>query len=383
MKVGLGVMPIPPLSMAEQFVTEAEERGLDGVFVPDRIMSWFPRSIWSELGNIADLLPDPHVFLDPFTSIAAWSQRTSRIEFFTSVTDALRTSPAQLAVNALTLGHVTGGRFHLGIGCGEAANCVPYGVPFDRPVARLDEALTIIRRLWDEDTVDHDGEFWQLRSAACGIEPYFGEKPMIWVGAHRNRMLEITGRHADGWLPFMPFTVDEYASRLETVRLAAERAGRDPMAVVAGLNTPVCIADDHEQAHAMIASFAARVFLLVMPTEFWEAVGIRHPLGIDHGVTELIPEALSEAELRAALDNVPDPMIAHDLIIHGTPEEVAVQLRDFEEAGLQYFAPLDTSPLTDLPLAFGAVERIARVRDLLTATEPSTDTAADTDPATA
>jgi phthiodiolone/phenolphthiodiolone dimycocerosates ketoreductase len=367
MEVGVGVFPTMPLVYADNAVERAEADGLHSVLVPDHLMAWFAESVWSDIGNIAALLPSPHVFYDPFPLIARWAASTERVQFATAVTDPIRRPPAQLAVAAMTLSHLTEGRFILGIGCGEAENCLPYGLPFDKPMARLDEAITIIRRLWHEQKLTYDGRFWQLRDAISRLDPYDDRFPEIWVGAHGPRMLELTGRQGDGWLPFMPFTPDLYAERLGTVRQAAERAGRDPLAITAGLNTPVCIADDHDRAHAMLASEAARHFFMALNEEFFAELGMSHPLGIDHGVTGYVPEWVPEDRLRAALAKIPDPTIAHDYIIHGTPAEVAMQLKDFEDAGLQYFAPLDTSPFTDLANMPDGPDHVAEIARLVQA----------------
>jgi phthiodiolone/phenolphthiodiolone dimycocerosates ketoreductase len=372
--LGVGVLPTNPLSLADMIVERSDEIGIDIAMVPDHLMAWFASCLWPDVGNIADILPSPHVFHDPFPLIAMWAERTERLRFATAVTDPIRRPPAQLAVTALTMGHLTEGRFVLGLGCGEAENLLPYGLPFDHPASRLEEALRIIRAIWTEERVDYDGRFWKLRSAVCDIDPFDDRVPEIWIGAHGPRMLEITGRYADGWLPFMPFTPEEYAKRLLVVRAAAEQAGRDPMSVTAALNTPVCIADTHEQAHAMLASAATGQFLLAMNDDFYTELGQPHPLGISQGVAEYIPEWLTEAELRSALAEVPDPMVAHDLIIHGTPAEVASQLAAFEEAGLQHLSPLDTSPFTDIRLMKGWLGRLEELQSLLKA--PATGAAA-------
>jgi phthiodiolone/phenolphthiodiolone dimycocerosates ketoreductase len=370
-ELGLGVFPTVPLVYADQAVHRADEAGLDAVFVPDRLMAWFAESVWPDIGPLAEVMPSPHTYGDPFPLIAKWASETRRLRFVTAVTDPIRRPPAQLAVTALTMSHVTEGRFILGIGCGEALNCRPYGLDFDAPVARLDEALTIIRRLWGEGRVSQNGRFWPLRDAITRVDAYDDAPPELWIGAHGPRSCEIAGRHGDAWLPFMPFTPDRYAERLGIVRASAERSGRDPMAVRAALNTPVCIAEDHDRAHAMIASAAARQFLLALNEDFFTDLHMKHPLGIRHGVTDYIPEWLSEAELRAALARIPDPSIAHDHFIHGTPEEVLRQLEDLEEAGLQYFAPLDTSPFTDISQLPASLDRVVQLRDLLAARRPA------------
>jgi phthiodiolone/phenolphthiodiolone dimycocerosates ketoreductase len=362
MLLGLGVLPTTPLAYADSLVQLAERLDLHSVLVPDHLMAWFSEALWPEVGNIAEVLPSPHVFMDPMVCIASWATRTRDVRFATAVTDPIRRPPAQLAVSALSLHHLSRGRFILGIGCGEAESCLPYGLPFDRPVSRLEEALTIIRALWTQGRVSHDGRYWRLREAVCRLGPYAGRFPEIWVGAHGPRMLEITGRYADGWLPFLPMRPESYAQRLGVVRRAAEQAGRDPSAVLAGLNTPVFLADDHDQAHAMLASAAARQLTLALDEDFFREIGQPHPLALRNGMSGYVPEWLTEKQLRAALAQAPDPMLAHDFVLHGTPAEVARQLKAFEDAGVEYFAPLDSSPFTCIEQMPSVPARIEELR---------------------
>jgi phthiodiolone/phenolphthiodiolone dimycocerosates ketoreductase len=368
LRLGVGVLPTVPLAYANGLVREAEAMGLDSVMVPDHLMAWFAEALWSDVGNVAEFVPSPHVFMDPMLAIANWAAGTRDIRFATAVTDPIRRPPGQLAVSALSLFHITRGRFILGIGCGEAENCLPYGLPYDRPVSRLEEALTIVRTLWTQGRVTFEGRFWHLRDAVCRIGPYAGRFPEIWVGAHGPRMLELTGRLGDGWLPFLPMRPETYAERLAVVRGAAERAGRDPASVVAGLNTPVFLADDHDRAHAMLASAAVRQLTLALDEGFYAAIGRPHPLRLRHGVAEYVPEWLSEEELRAALADAPDMMLAHDFVLHGTPAEIARQLAAYREAGMEYFAPLDTSPFTDITQMPKASARVAELWSCLNQT---------------
>ena len=86
----------------------------------------------------------------------------------------------------LTLDHLTQGRVILGVGAGEAENLIPYGFDHSRPVRRMEEALQVIRALWENDgPVDHRGEFFTLDGAICGLSPFRpGRFPPIWLGSH-------------------------------------------------------------------------------------------------------------------------------------------------------------------------------------------------------
>ena len=127
---------------------------------------------------------------------------TEKIRVGVVVTDVITHHPAVLAQTALTLDHVTQGRAILGLGSGEQLNVGPYGMEWSKPVGHLDEALDVIRLLWNADgAVDFDGEFYPLKDAVLGLSPYTPGGPPIWIAAHKPRMLGITGRKGDGWLP--------------------------------------------------------------------------------------------------------------------------------------------------------------------------------------
>ncbi len=161
---------------------------------------------------------------------------TGNAQIATSVVDTVRRHPAMLAQTALTISHLSGGRFILGVGSGELENTVPYGFDFAKPVSRFEESLKVIRLLWEsEGPVDFSGEFYQLAHARLDTEPCEGRYPPIWIGAVGPRMLKITGRYADGWWPAGVFSPEDYAEKLQFIRTAADQAGRDPMAIVPAL----------------------------------------------------------------------------------------------------------------------------------------------------
>jgi hypothetical protein len=95
-------------------------------------------------------------------------------------------------------------------------------------VEALEEAIELIRRWWSGgDTVSFEGRHYELRDATPGPPP---AHPIgIWVGAYGPRMLRLTGRLADGWLPSLSYLEgEEIAARHRTIDEAAKKAGRDP-----------------------------------------------------------------------------------------------------------------------------------------------------------
>ena len=87
-KVGTMLNPVPPLELSVGMGVQAEAAGYDSVWFPDHLMGWFPRSLWTpEASSIVNLLPSPHLYLDPTVLIALVGHATERVTLGTGVTD--------------------------------------------------------------------------------------------------------------------------------------------------------------------------------------------------------------------------------------------------------------------------------------------------------
>ncbi|MEK9938073.1 MAG: LLM class flavin-dependent oxidoreductase, partial [Ilumatobacter sp.] len=110
--------------------------------------------------------------------------------------------PALLANRAVTIDHLSNGRFVLGLGAGWQINeHHAYGIELEAPgrrVTRFEESIQIIRSLLDQPRTDFDGKIHTIRDAPCEPTPVQERLPIL-VGTGGDRMLRITGRHADEW----------------------------------------------------------------------------------------------------------------------------------------------------------------------------------------
>src|ERR1700740_1847073 len=112
------------------------------IWIPDHMVSFWPDSIWNpEFTDLATVSASPHRHLDGLAMAAAAAVRTTNVPIATAVVDTVRRHPAMLAQTALTISHLSQGRFFLGLGSGETENTVPYGFDFSKPVGRFEEAL--------------------------------------------------------------------------------------------------------------------------------------------------------------------------------------------------------------------------------------------------
>lgn len=125
--------------------------------------------------------------LEGWTTLAAMAVVIRRARVGCLVSGVTYRNPAVLAKMAMTVDHISGGRMDFGIGAGwHEAEHRGYGIVFPGPgerVAMVDEALTAIRRLWTEDSVDLVGRFYTLDGARCEPKPVQPPHPPIVVGA--------------------------------------------------------------------------------------------------------------------------------------------------------------------------------------------------------
>ena len=165
-------------------------------------------------------------FHEPFV-LFGYLAAVSSLELVTGIIILPQRQTALVAKQAAEVDLLTGGRFRLGIGLGW--NAVEYetlGRSFSDRGRRSEEQIALLRRLWTERSVDHEGP--SERVPGAGLAPLPIQRPIpIWIGATSEPALRRVGRLADGWFPQIP-----PGPKLDDARAivdeAARRAGRDP-----------------------------------------------------------------------------------------------------------------------------------------------------------
>lgn len=337
--IGTGGTLGPPASAVATRARKLERAGFDMITWPDHLMGWLPESLWTpDVSPLVALSPSksPHVFLDAVACIAAASTSTDRIVMGTCVTDPIRRHPAVLANEFLTLYHMSAGRVFLGLGAGEGENTIPYGMDFSYQVSKLEEAIQVIRLLWESDgPVEFTGRFFSLDGAVLGLGPFEGTFPPIWIGAHGPKMCEITGAYADGWIPVM-MPIEDYRTRLEWIRDAATQRNRPGESIVAAVRSYVVAHEDHDTAHRMINHPLVKGLCLSLPDWLYKTVGADHPLGDGfHGLSSYIPSGIPRDEALALIDRIPFELV-HQYMLHGSPDDMVAGMRPYVEAGASH-----------------------------------------------
>ncbi|MCY4425657.1 MAG: LLM class flavin-dependent oxidoreductase [Halieaceae bacterium] len=355
-------------------IDELDAGRYHSIWLPDHMVSFWPDSIWTpEFTDLATVTPSPHRHLDGLAMAAAAAVLTRNVPIASCVVDTVRRHPASLAQTALTISHLSRGRFILGLGSGETENTVPYGFDFAKPVSRFEETLKVIRLLWDSDgPVEFNGQFYQLQHARLDTEAYEGQQPEIWVGCSGPRMLEITGRYADGWWPAGAYSPEDYAEKLQRIRDSAERAGRDPMAITTAFIITCLIGDDDELAEILQAPLI-KAFLLQVPAQILQERGFQHPMGENwRGIQDINPGVLTRDRIVAMLDRV-EPGAILSVVPHGAPKQIAKIIKPYCDAGLRVPKLLDYGGMAGLKYSVLSASKVREAEDellRLTGTSP-------------
>jgi alkanesulfonate monooxygenase SsuD/methylene tetrahydromethanopterin reductase-like flavin-dependent oxidoreductase (luciferase family) len=174
--------------------------------------------------------------LDTWTLLSVIAARTSRVRVAPNVANLPLRQPVVLARSVASLDRLTGGRVELGLGAGSFRDAIAaIGGPrltTRESIDALEEGIGVIRAIWNTDarSVRLDGRHYRVKGAHPGPAP--AHDVGIWLGAYKPRMLGLTGRLADGWLPSSPYAPpDQLPAMNRAIDAASEEAGRDPASI--------------------------------------------------------------------------------------------------------------------------------------------------------
>ncbi len=265
------------------FAQAVEEAGFDYLAAYDHVLGAHPdRFAGRDLGFPAPPYLYDAQFHEPFTLFAYLAAVTRRIELTTSIVILPQRQTALVAKQAAEVDLLSGGRLRLGVAVGwnfteyEALN-----EDFRTRGARLEEQITVLRKLWTEELVDFRGRWHTLERV--GIQPRPGRSIPVWIGGGTGeRLVERVARLADGWMPlFAPGQDPEPV--IERLRDHLARQGRDADSF--GLQAGIGIERGNEAEW-------------VRQAKHLRALGVTH-LGIGRLVRNTAPAAALQAAIAA------------------------------------------------------------------------------------
>ena len=166
-----------------QLVSVGDKYGYDSIWLSDRIVS-------------------DRFSLEPMVALAMVAAYSPRMKFGTSVLALPLRNPAVLAKQIATLDFLSKGRFFPAVGLGqeEPEEYEACGVSKDGRGPRTDEAILLMRRLWEEDNVTHEGEYFRCHNVTITPKPFFKPATPVWIGGRSHAAAKRVGRVGDGWL---------------------------------------------------------------------------------------------------------------------------------------------------------------------------------------
>ncbi len=306
-----------------EYTRRAEAVGLELVATSDHFQPWRHRG-----GHSPAALP----------WLGAASVATTTAVLGTSVlTPTLRYEPAIVAQAFATLGCLAPGRMFLGVGTGEAMNETPAtGAEFpgrkERRL-RMAEAIELIRRLWREERVDFDGDYYKTSQATIYDRP--DTEVPIFVAASGPLAAKLAGRVGDGFICTGGKDPQLYLDLLEKVREGAEAAGRDHAQIRHMIEIKISYDRDKQQAYDNCHFWAP----LALTPEQKE--GIEDPVEMER----VADENLDQAHTRFIVSDDPDEVVEKigvyldlgfdDLLLHAPGPDQSRFLQQFSEDVLE------------------------------------------------
>ena len=297
----------------------ADELGFDSIWVMDHL-NWTPLSAKTQIS-------------DAFVVLGHLADKIKKATLGTCVTDPHRRHPAQLALAALTMQDLTNGRFILGIGAGEGANLIDFGVPWNKSVTRLTEACKVMKLLWGSsirNPVNFDGEFFQLKEA--GLQFKVETLPKLYIAANSPKTLQLAGEIADGWIP-TNLTPDLYAKQLEALNQSKRSSEIEKC-----IEVWICVSQENPDFARRVTRAVASN--LIARKETLSLCGINLPEDLDlkkHFTDPVRGHVKHQTDVMNFIGkNVPEHIV-DSVVIAGTPSDVIEQLHKFVKVGVEHF----------------------------------------------
>ena len=283
-----------------------------GVQTPTQLATWQNlRDTWRLIDRLAydsawvfdhffPILTSPKgPCFEGWTALTALASETTMVQIGVLVSGNTYRHPAVLAKMGATLDHICGGRLSMGIGAGwfELEHNA-YGIPFyttAQRIGRCDEAAEIIKRLWSEEQVTFDGQYYQLKDAFCDPKPLQQPRPPLMIGGSGEKlMLRVIARHADQWNTFG--SPEVFKHKIAVLKDHCAAIGRSPEEIEISWAGALLVTDSAERKDKVIRGMAsafgitsqeAAAGLLVGPAseirdriQKYIDVGVTHFIGI-------------------------------------------------------------------------------------------------------
>lgn len=325
MGIALGALHDRPFAEVVAFARMAEDRGCEAIFVPEA---------WGR---------------DAFVTLGALARVTERIALGTGIVNVYSRSPALLAMAAVTLDELSGGRAILGLGTsGQRVVEGWHGIPMGRPLRRLRETTEAVRAIVSGSRRGYSGETLSVAPgfAITLVRPR--ERIPIYHASLTPRGIRQCAEVADGWLPYFA-SPETLRADLAAIGETLRRAGRERASFTVAPYLPVLVTDDEPAARGVLRRHLA--FYIGGMGRFYRETVARHGFG---DVAEEVRRLWEARQRDAAAHAVTDALLDTFAVV-GDAKRCRARLEDYRAAGADL-------PIIALPgdVALADVERTVR-----------------------
>lgn len=284
-----GSTPREIYPILRRIAQEAERLGFDSFWLMDHLM------------QIPMVAPPRDPILDCYTALPAIAADTKRIRLGGMMTCTSYRHPSLVAKMGASLDNISGGRFILGIGAGwSREEYRAYGyqfLPYEERVARLRDAVRLIKKMWTEEAATYEGEFYRVRGAICNPRPIQRPRPPVWIGgAGEKQTLRIVAEEADACNLFG--SAEAVAHKLKVLREHCDGVGRDFDEIRRTILNTVVIGKTGEEVETKVKLF--------------------------------LPEKVRMGQVELTRDDLRKWMLV------GTADQICQRLREYAGVGVQY-----------------------------------------------
>ena len=220
-----------------EFLVRAEALGFQSAWVVEQI-----------LGSIQSL--------EPVTLLTYAAACTERLRLGSAVLLTALRSPVHLAKSLATLDHLSGGRLTVGVGLGGNPRIYPaFGLSAARRAERFAEGLRLMKRLWTEERVTFEGEFFKLHNASLQPKPLQKPHPPLWFGGHHPNAIRRAVELGDGFIGAGSVSTATFLDEAKLLRGLLEEAGRDPATFPLGKRVYIAVDRDRARAGRRLAEW--------------------------------------------------------------------------------------------------------------------------------
>ncbi|MFC4986475.1 LLM class flavin-dependent oxidoreductase [Saliphagus infecundisoli] len=270
-------------------------------------------------------------FAEAITTLSAIAARTERLELATMALLPMCYDPIRLAEQVAMIDRLSDGRMHFGAAIGyRERELEAFGVDLEGRSKTFIESLSLLKRLWSEESVSHDGPEWTVEDVFVSPRP---EEMPVWIGGHADVAIKRAAYRGDGWIASASSTTEDLKHQIGVYEDALDEFGenRDDHEVV--LMRDCFVADSVADARETIEPYLLRMY------EWYARWGQTY---------------MDEHEVEVDYDDLEEKFVI------GSPDECVDQLRVYEDLGVDQVYLRCQFPGQPQDVTLETVERFGR-----------------------